>query len=168
MDKDTAAFEISDTDWKEKAIWKRFEYLATEYGSLKSLLLIFHDRDLTSQTEKRLQYHMILWIKNPVTITSLEKLSLKAGKSFEQSRRLMFQSSKCWSNGKVVIYHYDRQVQMMKERQDTKYLLQNMKQMAVWNYYWRRFRTLVSRQNQRNGTSREKLNYKQSIYKVRK
>ncbi len=29
-----------------------FEYLATEYGSLKSVALILHDRDLTSDGER--------------------------------------------------------------------------------------------------------------------
>ena len=31
--------EISDTDWKEKVKSETFEYLATEYGSLKSIAL---------------------------------------------------------------------------------------------------------------------------------
>ncbi len=43
--------EISDTDWKEKAK-SVFEYLATEYGSLKSIALIFHDRDYNFRRRK--------------------------------------------------------------------------------------------------------------------
>jgi adenylate kinase family enzyme len=84
--------EISDTDWKEKVKSETFEYLATEYGSLKSIALIFHDRDLTSDGERKgLHCHMILEFRNPVTITSLEKFKFEAGKSLN-NQDLMFQS----------------------------------------------------------------------------
>ena len=84
--------EISDTDWKEKVKSETFEYLATEYGSLKSIALIFHDRDVTSDGAlKGLHCHMILEFRNPVTITSLEKFKFEAGKSLN-NQDLMFQS----------------------------------------------------------------------------
>ena len=84
--------EISDTDWKEKVKSETFEYLAIEYGSLKSIALIFHDRDLTSDGERKgLHCHMVLEFRNPVTITSLEKFKFEAGKSLN-NQDLMFQS----------------------------------------------------------------------------
>ena len=68
--------EITDNDWKEKVKEETFEYLAREYGSLKSIALIFHDRDLTSDGEQKgLHCHMVIEFRNPVTITSLENLS---------------------------------------------------------------------------------------------
>ncbi len=48
---------------------------------------------------------------------------------------------------------------MERKRKYKNCLLQNMKQMAVWNsYYWRRFRTLVSWQNQSGTVRPEKWN----------
>ncbi len=44
-------------DWEEKVKSETFEYLATEYGSLKSIALIFHDRDLTSDGEREMHCH---------------------------------------------------------------------------------------------------------------
>lgn len=84
--------DITDNDWKEKVKEETFEYLAREYGSLKSIALIFHDRDLTSDGEQKgLHCHMILEFRNPVTITSLEKFKFPVGKSLN-NQDLMFQS----------------------------------------------------------------------------
>lgn len=84
--------EITDNDWKEKVKEETFEYLAREYGSLKSIALIFHDRDLTSDGEQKgLHCHMVIEFRNPVTITSLEKFKFPVGKSLN-NQELMFQS----------------------------------------------------------------------------
>ena len=84
--------DISDNDWKEKVKSETFEYLAREYGSLKSIALIFHDRDLTSDGEQKgLHCHMVIEFRNPVTITSLEKFKFPVGKSLN-NQELMFQS----------------------------------------------------------------------------
>lgn len=84
--------EITDNDWKEKVKEETFEYLAREYGSLKSIALIFHDRDLTSDGEQKgLHCHMVIEFRNPVTITSLEKFKFPVGKSLN-NQDLMFQS----------------------------------------------------------------------------
>ncbi len=69
-----------------------FEYLAREYGSIKSIALIFHDRDVTSDgNQKGLHCHMVLEFRNPLSITSLENLSSLVGKSLN-NQDLMFQS----------------------------------------------------------------------------
>ncbi len=53
MDKDTASIWNFRYGLKEKVKSETFEYLATEYGSLKSMFLIFNDRDLTSDGERK-------------------------------------------------------------------------------------------------------------------
>ncbi len=72
--------------WLErKSKSETFEYLATEYGSLKSIALIFHDRDLTSRSYKgkRLHCRYDLISRNPRQIDTLEKFKFEA-EIFEQ------------------------------------------------------------------------------------
>lgn len=84
--------DISDNDWKEKVKSETFEYLAREYGSIKSIALIFHDRDVTSDGEQKgLHCHMVLEFRNPLSIRSLEKFKFPVGKSLN-NQDLMFQS----------------------------------------------------------------------------
>ncbi len=50
----------------ERKVKSTFEYLAAEYGGLKSIALIFHDRDLTSDGERKKDcIVMILEFRNP-------------------------------------------------------------------------------------------------------
>jgi hypothetical protein len=84
--------EITDSDWKEKVKTETFDYLKSEWNSLKSIALIFHDRDVTSDGAlKGLHCHMILEFRNPVMITALEKLKFPVGKSLN-NQEMMFQS----------------------------------------------------------------------------
>ena len=84
--------DITDNDWKEKVKSETFDYIKSEWNSLKSIALIFHDRDYTSDgTLKGLHCHMVLEFRNPVTITALEKLKFPVGKSLN-NQDLMFQS----------------------------------------------------------------------------
>ncbi len=98
--------------------------------------------------------------RNPVTITSLE-IQVWSWK--------IFWTIKIWCSSLEMLKQVNHQVAvivdwhttdkaMMEERQDTKYKIACCR---IWNrwqyeiYYWRRFRTRSSWQNQRNGTSRE-------------
>ncbi len=77
MDKDseTSIWNFRYGLEKEKVKSETFEYL-TEYGSLKSIALIFMI-NLADGERKGLHCHMILEFRNPVTITSLRNSSLK-------------------------------------------------------------------------------------------
>lgn len=84
--------DITDSDWKEKVKSETFDYIRSEWNSLKSIALIFHDRDVTSDGAlKVLHCHMILEFRNPVTITALEKLKFPVGQSLN-NQEMMFQS----------------------------------------------------------------------------
>lgn len=84
--------DITDSDWKEKVKSETFDYIRSEWNSLKSIALIFHDRDVTSDGAlKGLHCHMILEFRNPVTITALEKLKFPVGQSLN-NQEMMFQS----------------------------------------------------------------------------
>ncbi len=58
---------------KEKAKSKTFEYLATEYGSLKSIALIFMIEINFRRRKERIACHMILEFRNPVTVKTSRK-----------------------------------------------------------------------------------------------
>lgn len=84
--------DITDSEWKELVKRQTFEYLANEYGSLKSIAMIFHDRDITSDgAVKGLHCHMVIEFRNPVTVATLEKFKLPVGESLN-GQELMFQS----------------------------------------------------------------------------
>jgi hypothetical protein len=84
--------DITDSDWKEKVKSETFDYIRSEWNSLKSIALIFHDRDVTSDGAlKGLHCHIILEFRNPVTITALEKLKFPVGQSLN-NQEMMFQS----------------------------------------------------------------------------
>ncbi len=149
----------------------------SEYGSLKSTALIFHDRDLTSDGEKRFIVTRFCKLgKSRDNHISWENSSLKLENLLKNNQDLMFQSrnaeaSKSSSGSWPLFDTYDRQVQWWKERQDTKYkncLLQNMKTDGSMKfYYWRRFRTSWYRDKIKGTVRPEKLNlmkrYKQHL-----
>ncbi len=124
-----------------------FEYLATEYGGLKSIALIFHDK-LTSDGERKGLH--CLKFRNPWQ-SSLEKFrSLKLENlwtikiwcsSLEMLRKQVNHQVA------VIVDTYDRQGNDGKKtRYEVQVLfleyLRNRWQYEI--YYWRRFRTLVS------------------------
>ncbi len=108
--------------------------------SLKSIAFGFSsDRDLTSDGERRIALSHDSRIRNPVTITSLEKFKFEVGKSlnnqdFDVPVRNV-EASKSSSGSYRQFDTYDRAKAMMERK--TRYearkncLLQNMKQMAV-------------------------------------
>ncbi len=179
MDKDEVkrnlSEEISNTDWKEKEklnlkhVWA---YLV-KYGSLKSGTLIFMI-NLTSDGEEGGLCHdyRSTEIRDPITC---QIRSWRAG-IFGNNQDLMFQSQPKQVNHQKwqlsLFDTYDRQGNDGK-KDNTKYtncLLQNMKRMAVWRLYWRRFRTRYRQaKSKRNGTSRSRwaLQFQSSYRRLR-
>ncbi len=103
---------------------------------------------------------MICNLGNPVTITSLEKFKFGSWKSLN-NQDLMFQSRNVEaSKSSSGSYRYLTHTTDKKMERKTRYEVQELA-CLIWNrwqyeiYYWWRFRTLVSWQNQRNGYVRE-------------